>query len=208
MKLFYSLRLLFILTIPFTANSQTVVYDIVIARRTVGSVRVHQIDSTDEHSKFHIDAEVSIPFYSGSLQSENQFFNGFLKSSMTDYKVNGKKKERTFTSKVTPGHYHVDYYGSGKTYDERKDFVHSISKTIVGLYYHEPINVNAVYSEKFGQMCPVVNLGENRYSVTMPSGKKNIYTYAGGKCLEVTVELGGFKLRIVRKEIAIAMVRK
>ncbi|SEJ02532.1 hypothetical protein SAMN04487995_3089 [Dyadobacter koreensis] len=208
MKLFYSLAMLFVLTGPFKTYSQIVVYDIIIARQTVGSVKVHQIDSTGEHSKLRIDAAVSIPFYSGSLQSENQFSNGLLKSSTTDYMVNGKKKERTFTTKVGSGSYNVDYYGSGKTYDERKNIAQDISKTIVGLYYLEPVNLKAVYSEKYGQMCQIVNLGENRYAVTMPGGKKNIYIYDGGKCKEVAVELGGFKLRIVRREMATAMAKK
>lgn len=202
MKLFYLLTVLFILNISAESISQTASYDIVIAGRTVGFVKVLQIDSSSEQSRLRIDAGVSIPFYTGSLQSENHFLKGSLKSAVADYRVNGKTKEKTVTSRVASALFHIDYYRSGKTYQKRKEVLHGIGRTIVSLYYQEPLNVDAVYSEKYGKMCQVVKLENSRYAVTMPSGKKNIYTYAGGKCNEVSVELGGFKLQIIRREIA------
>lgn len=207
MKLLKPLVLVFFLTVSVRAMSQTVLYDIVIAGRTVGSVKVLQEDSETENPKLRIDAEVSIPFYSGSLRSENQFLDGSLKSSVTDYRVNGRKKEKTLTSKAASSNYLVDFYGSGESFEKRKDVRQGITKTIVNLYYQEPVNVNAVYSEKYGQLCKVQDLGDGRYGVIMPSGKQTIYTYTDGKCTEVTVELAGVKLRIVRKGIVRAITK-
>lgn len=189
------------------AVSQTVLYDVVIAGRTVGSVKVHHDDQEKENPTRRIDAEVSIPFYSGSLRSENQFVDGTLKTSVTDYRVNGKKKEKTFTSKAETSNYLVDFYGSGETFEKRTDVKTGIAKTIVNLYYEEPINVNAVYSEKYGQICKVENLGDSKYAVIMPSGKPTTYIYNEGKCTEVAVELGGFKLRIIRRGTVTAFTR-
>jgi len=204
MKLLSLLTLVAFLNIPVQAISQTVLYDIVIAGRTVGSVKVLHDGSEPERAKRRIDAEVSIPFYSGSLRSENQFVDGSLKSSVTDYRVNGRKKEKTLTSKAALSQYQVDFFGSGEALEKRKDVRQSITKTIVNLCYEEPVDVTAVYSEKYGQLCKVENLGNSRYGVIMPSGKQTIYTYREGKCMEVTVELAGVKLRIVRNEIQLA----
>lgn len=204
MKLLNLLSLVVFLNIPAAAISQTVHYDIVIGGRTVGSVKVFHDDSEPENARRQIDAEVSIPFYSGSLRSENQFQDGALKTSATEYRVNGKVKEKVQTSVSPARHYQVDFFGSGPALEKRKDVPQGITKTIVNLYYEEPVNVNAVYSEKYGQICKVESLGNSRYGVIMPSGKQTIYTYTGGKCMEVAVELAGFKLRIIRREIRLA----
>jgi hypothetical protein len=187
--------------------SQTVHYDIVIAGRTVGSIKVVQDDLGIANPKLRIEAEASIPFLSASLRSENQFIDGVLKTSVTDYRVNGRKKEKVLTSKAALGQYQVDFFGSGEDLEKRKDVRHGITKTIVNLYYEEPVNVSAVYSEKYGQMCKVESLGDGRYGVLMPSGKRTMYSYLDGKCVEVSVELAGFKLRMVRKGIVMAITK-
>jgi hypothetical protein len=207
MKLQQLITLVFLLNISVAAMSQTVLYDIVIAGRAVGSVKVFRDDSDAENPKLRIDAEVSIPFYTGSLRSENQFADGSLKSSMTDYRVNGRKKEKVLTSKAALNQYQVDFFGSGEAFEKRKEVKHGITKTIVSLYYEEPVQVGAVYSEKYGQLCRVENLGGGRYGVVMPSGKQTTYTYAGGQCVEVAVELAGVKLRIVKKGAPMAITR-
>ncbi len=204
MKLVNLFTVFAFLSIPTFVVAQTVHYDIIIAGRTVGSVKVLQDDSEPENVKLRIDAEVSIPFYSGSLRSENQFVDGALKSSVTDYRVNGKKKEKTLTSKAASSQYQVDFFGTGDSPEKHKDVRQGITKTIVNLYYEEPINVTSVYSEKYGQMCKVESVGGGRYGVTMPSGKQTLYTYRDGKCREVAVELAGVKLRMVRKEMQLA----
>jgi hypothetical protein len=59
------------------------------------------------------------------------------------------------------------------------------------------VNIKEVYSERFGQMCSLKKLSEGNYGVTLPDGKKGIYTYKNGQCSEVRTDLAGFKLRIV-----------
>ena len=207
MKSLKLLAFVFFLTFPALAISQTVLYDIVIAGRTVGTVKVIQDEANKENPKLRIDAEVSVPFYSGSLRSENQYVDGVLKTSVTDYRVNGRKKEKVLTSKAASNQYQVDFFGSDEDFEKRKDLRHGIFKTIVNLYYEEPVNVSAVYSEKYGQMCKVEKVGEGRYGVVMPNGKRTIYSYKDGKCMEVAVELAGVKLRMVRKETVLALTK-
>lgn len=204
MKLLKLFVVFALLNLPAQVMSQTVHYDIMIAGRTVGSVKVLYDGAEPESAKRRIDAEVSIPFYSGNLRSENQFVDGVLKTSVTDYRVNGKKKEKTLTSKAQSGQYQVDFLGACDEFEKRKDVRQGITKTIVNLYYEEPVNVHAVYSEKYGQMCRLENMGDGRYAVTMPSGKQTLYSYSNGRCREVSMELAGVKLRMVRKEMQLA----
>lgn len=207
MKLSHFSALILLLSISMEAMSQTVLYDIVIAGRKVGSVKVIQDGADTENPKLRIDAEASVPFISASLRSENEFVDGALKTSSTIYQLNGREKEKVVTSKMALNQYQVDFFGSGEHLEKRKDIRHGITKTIVNLYYEEPVNVNAVYSEKYGQLCRVESRGDGLYSVLMPSGKRTMYTYVDGKCTEVAVELAGFKLRMIRKGIVTAITR-
>lgn len=204
MKFFKLLAVVSFVVLPGVVLSQTVIYDIILAGRSVGAVKVLHDDSEPETARRRIEAEISVPFYSGSLISENQFVNGALKTSFTEYKVNGRQKEKVRTSHKTPDHYGVDFFGSGNALEKSTDVQYRITKTIGNLYYEEPVNVNAVYSEKYGQVCNVEKLGNGRYGVTTPNGKQTIYNYINGICSEVTVELSGVKLRIVRKEVKLA----
>jgi len=72
--------------------------------------------------------------------------------------------------------------------------------TITGLYYQEPAQVPAVYSEKYGAMCKITKLGNGHYSVELPNGKESVYSYERGNCVRVVTELAGVKLSIVRKQ--------
>ncbi|MBE9461387.1 DUF6134 family protein [Dyadobacter subterraneus] len=187
------------LMLPFSSVSQTVMYDVMVAGRVIGSVKVLLYENTTKTVKRRIEAEFSIPFYSGSFSSENDFLEGNLQSSVTEHFVNGKQKESTHTSNRHPQLYHVDFSGKARDYGKLKELNQAINHTMTGLYYQEPSNVGVVYSERYGQMCPVKKLDESRYGVILPNGKQSIYAYRQGLCTEVQSELAGMKLRIVRR---------
>ena len=199
MRYLMLLVLMAALMAPLTAASQAVMYDVLVGGRNVGSVKVLLMENTAREVKQRIEARFSIPFFSGSFSSENDFFDGHLRSSFTEHFVNGKQKESTHTSHRKPQLYLVDFSGKDKDEERAKEVKHTINHTMTGLYYQEPSNVVAVYSERYGQMCSVEKLDENRYGITLPNGKKSIYAYRQGLCAEVQSELAGMKLRIVRR---------
>jgi len=184
---------------PFSSVSQTVIYDVMVAGRIVGSVKVMLCETGAKTVKRRVEAQFSIPFYSGSFSSENDFSEGHLQSSLTEHFVNGKQKERTHTSNRRPQLYHVDFSGKAADTGALKEVNQAINHTMTGLYYQEPSNVGTVYSERYGQMCSVKKLDESRYGVILPNGKQSIYAYHQGLCTEVQSELAGMKLRIVRR---------
>jgi hypothetical protein len=192
------LLLIALLLLATAARAQMATFDVIMAGHTIGSVRVLPQDDGGRLRK-RIEAEFSVPFYSGSFVSENQFSDGTLHSSLTEQTVNGKRREQTVTTRLASQHYRFDL--SEKTDRNRKwEVVAPIAHTITGLYYQEPAQVQAVYSEKFGAMCKIRKLGNGSYSVELPNGKESVYSYEHGHCVRVVTELAGVKLSIVRKQ--------
>ncbi|MBO9617089.1 MAG: hypothetical protein J7619_30660 [Dyadobacter sp.] len=192
-----TLLTLFLLA-SFAGYAQVATFDVVMAGHTIGSVKVLPQDDGARLRK-RIEAEFSVPFYSGSFVSENQFSDGALHSSLTEQTVNGKRREQTVTTRLASQHYRFDL--SEKADRNRKwEVVAPIAHTITGLYYQEPAQVQMVYSEKFGAMCKVRKLGNGSYSVELPNGKESVYSYEHGHCVRVMTELAGVKLSIVRKQ--------
>lgn len=180
------------------ARAQIATFDVVMAGHTIGSVKVLELSGSERLRK-RIEAEFSVPFYTGSFVSENQFSDGTLHSSLTEQTVNGKRREQTVTTRVASQHYRFDL--SGKADRNRKwEVTAPIAHTITGLYYQEPAQVPAVYSEKYGAMCRIRKLGNGHYSVELPNGKESVYSYEHGNCVRVVTELAGVKLSIVRKQ--------
>lgn len=84
------------LILPFRSVSQTVMFDVMVAGRVIGSVKVLLYENGAKTVKRRIEAQFSIPFYAGSFSSENDFLEGKLQSSVTEHFVNGKQKEHRY----------------------------------------------------------------------------------------------------------------
>ena len=204
MRIFKISAAVFCVFFSLESLAQTAFYDVILGGRVVGSVRVLYYESKPESSKRRIEAEFSVPFYSGSFSSENHFVNGLLKTSVTEHRANGKQKEKTSTSNTSARQYQIDFSGATAATEKTKNLCFGIEKTITSLYYEEPVNVSSIYSERYGQMCNIKKLEDNNYGVTLPNGKKSRYTYRNGQCSVVEAELAGVKLHIVRRENRLA----
>jgi hypothetical protein len=53
--------------------------------------------------------------------------------------------------------------------------------------YAEPSGMTRIFSENFGQYVTINETAPHRYTLELPDGKDNIYTYHNGKCVEVEV---------------------
>ncbi|SDG20413.1 hypothetical protein SAMN04487996_11660 [Dyadobacter soli] len=187
------------LSTSFSAFAQLATFDVVMAGHTIGSVKVLQHDGAERLLRKRIEAEFSVPFYTGSFVSENRFENGALHSSSTEQIVNGKRREHTVTTRVASQHYRFDLAEKSAPASKR-DIAEPIAYTITGLYYQEPTQVQAVYSEKFGAMCRIRKIENGSYVVQLPNGKESVYSYRDGECVRIVTELGGVRLSIVRKQ--------
>ncbi|GGM92327.1 hypothetical protein GCM10010967_26870 [Dyadobacter beijingensis] len=177
------------------------VYDVIVAGRTIGSLKVFDEKGADGDTETHrIESDFKVMFYKGSYSTQTNYVQGKLVSATCAHHVNGDLKEKTLTKSSTKTLYEVLF--SGEDGEDKPSTVVNkpISSTITSLYYKEPINITEVYSERYGKMCHIRKLSEGKYGVTLPDGKEGVYSYKNGLCREVKTDLAGFKLRIVLSE--------
>jgi len=179
------------------AMSQTSFYDVIVAGRNVGFLKVFNYEPKNDIELQRIESNFKFLFYSGKYSIQSSYSQGKLITSVASHHVNGDLKEKTQTKSAVNPLYQVLFSGEDAPKNDKKDLNFPISRTITSLYYKEPVNITEVYSERFAQMCSVKKLSEGNYGVNLPDGKQGIYTYKNGQCREVKTDLAGFKLRIV-----------
>jgi hypothetical protein len=182
------------------AKSQTNVYDVIVAGRTIGSLKVFSDQIQNDVETHRIESDFKILFYSGKYSTQTSFVEGKLVSAVSAHHVNGDLKERTQTKSSVKSLYEIWFSGEDADKKPKKEFNTPINNTITSLYYREPVNVREVYSERYGQMCIIRKLADGSYGVSLPDGKQGIYSYKNGLCREVKTDLAGFKLRLVLNE--------
>lgn len=183
-----------------TAAKGQNVYDVIVAGRTIGSLKVFEEKGKDNTETHRIESAFKIMFYKGTYSTQTSYVQGKLVSASCSHHVNGDLKEKTTTKSSTRSLYEVLFSGEDVEDKPAIAFNSPINSTITGLYYKEPVNINEVYSERYGKMCAIKKLAEGKYGVVLPDGKQGIYSYKNGLCREVKTDLAGFKLRIVLNE--------
>lgn len=176
------------------------VYDVIVAGRTIGSLKVFDEKGGDNAETHRIESNFKVMFYKGSYSTQTNYVQGKLVSATCAHHVNGDLKEKTLTKTSSKSLYEVLFSGEDSEDKPNVAVNKPISSTITGLYYKEPINITEVYSERYGKMCNIRKLSEGKYGVTLPDGKEGVYSYKNGLCREVKTDLAGFKLRIVLNE--------
>ncbi len=197
MRILKSYGIMLLLGVASVGNAQTSLYTVIVAGRTVGSLKVYNYELKNSVETHRIESDFKFLFYSGKYSIQSNYANGRLLGSVAAHYVNGDLKEKTQTKSTVNPLYQVLFSGEDAPKIDKKDLNFHISSTITGLYYKEPVNVKEVYSERFGQMCSLKKISDGKYGVTLPDGKEGIYSYKNGQCKEVKTDLAGFKLRIV-----------
>lgn len=75
----------------------------------------------------------------------------------------------------------------------------TITYTAGTLYFAEPEGLPHVFSESYQELCPINNMGDHTYEITLPGGKTNHYIYEDGMLQEVKVFRSFFNLTFRRK---------
>ncbi|HEV7379241.1 MAG TPA: DUF6134 family protein [Dyadobacter sp.] len=178
-------------------EAQDNVYDVIVAGRTIGSLKVFDNEPGADNDIHRIESTFKVLFYSGKYSTQASFEDGKLVNAVSAHHVNGDLKERTQTKSINKSAYSVSFSGDDGEKKKSKEFNEPILNTVTSLYYKEPVKITEVYSERYGQMCSVKKLADGSYGVSLPDGKQGVYTYKNGICQEVKTDLAGFKLRIV-----------
>ena len=87
-------------------------YDVIVAGRTIGSLKVFDDKGKDNTETHRIESDFKIMFYKGKYATQTNYSQGKLVSATCSHHVNGDLKERTLTKSSTKSLYEVLFSGS------------------------------------------------------------------------------------------------
>ena len=71
----------------------------------------------------------------------------------------------------------------------------------IRLFFEAPEEKNFVLLERLGDLCPVRQLDENSYALTLPNGEQNQYHYLDGRLTRATLEDGILRTYVRLKRV-------
>lgn len=175
-SIFSIVTLLFALSF---GQTQVLEYEILLGKRSIGTLKVTPTNLHSENYSIKMDAEMSLPFTSVNSVFDVKFEDGVLHKSEMVQKMNGKIKEQSTITR-NGEHYNMNIDGEHKTMQD--EVTYSIAK----LYHFEPKHKKRVFSERFGAYGKITELEPHLYEVSLPDGNNNKYRYENGVCVEMT----------------------
>lgn len=150
-------------------RNQEEVGSLTITRTTEGKNKTYLLNST-----VHIKALVNVHVHE-TIMSEYESL--VLTSALHKREINGFNSDDKVVVK------------SGDSYVCDDETLHhlgsQIKSSVLMLYFHEPKNIDKVYSESFGEIVPVTRLSENIYSLKLPNQTTTDYFYENGVLVRV-----------------------
>lgn len=170
-----------LLCVLFSVQAQSFRYEVIFNNKVVGDIKVNQRNS-GANRFVTLASRVKIKMIA-SISVDTDISNEYESNVLVKAKAVrlGNDTKETSTQKQDKD-YKVVRQGKAAVLAEDK-----IHFCVTDLYITEPKQVKYVYSETLGRLLPVRDMGQQKYEITMPDGKKNIYRYAGGKLAEAEV---------------------
>lgn len=167
------------LLLCINVNSQTLLYNVYVANKKSGTMRIHVSREDDSQFSVHCEANVSTMLAKVYTLIQTEYRNGHLQNASVMQKVNDKERDNT---KIT--RQNATYYIERK--NKEKSTLKDAVAYSIGLVYHvEPGERKTIFSEKYGVFCPIKEVTPSRYELQMPDGKKVYYTYTDGICTKM-----------------------
>lgn len=177
------------------AQTSTLHYDIVKKQSVVGSFQTTKTVSNDEvRYQIHFKASASFLIFNYRVNAtqESVFKNGEMQLGSLTRTVNGKRKAQ---------HHIALQENSYKIIKDGKPTLNlhsAINYSVSALYFSEPLGRSLIFSENHLQFIPITQLSAHRYSITLPDGNTNTYTYEDGICIlaEIETDMANIGLRL------------
>ena len=171
---------LFFFLLP--VNAQKLTYQVVLGTDSIGLLWAeHKLTGNNHYYDLRcsmtVDAMIKVDL---QYVLTAQFDKEKLLQSHTEQDVNGRIKVASGTK------WNGKFYLI-QTLEKRLRINNTISYNLTTLYFREPVSVKKVYSDTHGEFLTLRSLGQHRYELILPDGKKNRYTYQYGICTEVEV---------------------
>lgn len=182
MKLLASIVLLLFIIRP--GMSQELMYTISWKDDSIGYLKAEREQIRDnEYYNINSNTEFRVLFrFNLNYQYKNEYRKGRLYSASANNSLN--QKDRDQSSIIWQNNHYLLRVNNKSEKLKEQDIWFTVSK----LYYNEPIGVNTIFSERFGKFLTLEKLEQNKYALTKPDGRKNIYFYDKGICRKVIVD--------------------
>lgn len=174
------------------ATAQEFLYMVEWKGDSIGYVKAERRESGDmEYISIISDSKVSIIFSFELVSTfETSYKNGYLYSAETKQLLNNRVQDES-TIEYRDNQYIV------MVEDDVSFIEEPIPFGITQLYFHYP-KTDRIFSERFGEYCELLPLGNNQFRLNKPDGNHNIYTYKNNRCEEVEVNTRLTKIFIKR----------
>ena len=182
MKLLASTVLLLFIIRP--GMSQELMYTISWKDDSIGYLKAEREQVKDnEYYYINSNTEFRVLFrFNLNYQYKNEYRKGRLYSASAKNSLN--QKDRDQSSIIWQNNHYLLRVNNKSVKLKEQDIWFTVSK----LYYTEPIGINTIFSERFGEFLTLDRLAKNKYALTKPDGRKNIYFYDEGICRKVIVD--------------------
>ncbi len=166
------------------ANAQQLQYAIQLKDETIGILSVKRF-LRPARAEFLIESNIQVHKLIDmdiTYRISTVFENGKLIHSTATQTANGRTNVNTTTKWDGRSYVVITQSSRTKLRETMIDF------NLCSMYFSEPLNKKVIWSDSFGKWLPVKALGNHRYELSLPDGKKNFYQYSYGICSMVETE--------------------
>ncbi len=196
-KTFLSTLFVFsIIAFSTISKGQTHSYSIMLAGKRIGSIQaVRTVDDNKAYYDVFSDVNFKVLWKKYNRKTKNllEKENGHLVNSRSGIYMNDVLEDSAYFIKKGEKFYCYRYPD-----DEFEREFSEITHHTMDLYFKEPVGLEKIYSERFLAYCKVRPKGLNKYVISLPNGKENVYTYEEGVLVEVFVDRNWFNLTFKR----------
>lgn len=178
--------IVFLISSFFSLSAQSISFDIILLGKKIGAVQAERRILPDGAEKYTIRsssyAKVLFTERQSEMVQESIFARGELLSAYTINKVDGETEE-----------IRVRKNGLQYVVDKKREQVLISDKIVhsaVWMYFHEPVNIQRIFSERMGQFSSLTCISPGQYTYTVTDGATNIVKYKGGYPDEIEIRKG------------------
>jgi len=180
-----------------SATSQNVKFSIHLGGKEIGEVHAHLVKS-DTIRRYEVISDVNFKVlwkeYNRQTSNTVIYQNGILVSSYNSVYMNEEMEDSSAICRHKQ-QYSCYRFPEGQTEVPKK----MVAFSTVKLYFSEPVGISSIYSERYLAYCPLELIDDHKYKLSLPNGKKNFYTYANEKLVEVFVDRSWFDLIFLQR---------
>jgi len=182
-----SLALLFFyfLSVTSTVFGQKQAYEVFIFGKKIGDLKIDRITGTPQKEIINMFTDINAKVLLVNKWSKT-LVNATFENNILTY-CNFNSETESARQNVKSVYDRIKYNvqrGAEKTILNCAP----ITCSTVHLFYHEPVKVTHVFSERYAQMIPLQQLKPSEYSFKVPDGAVNIYKYRNGVLHEIELK--------------------